>query len=464
MQQSFLVAIKCPECGAPIRYPEGAYSFTCSYCGSVLRIQREGVVLKYIIPARLSVTGIRRAVKEALAGKKGSRAIARVQTVYKPFWYFKGMLYYSFVGTEGNETLAKTWYYSFQAHREYVPSFRSLSVRTEVLTLAPFDSEAAQNAGTVLSLTVDRDEAYAQASRAAEKGFQALVSTPVYRKLTLIGEHFFIIYYPIVQVDCTGDDGDRTIMIDGVNKSILEDEPGTPAAESQHHGDAPAFRSRLLTHRCNNCGHDLKAGDFDIVFYCDVCTRLWFLRGDEYQCLNVTVLEPAGQEGAVFMPFWRFETGITSETTGVEMNTIGDLSTFMKMGRFLLRHQDPSRPIRIYVPALTARDARALMKLASQINIHQKLLPLSPRKEFPFTRMLHASLPDDEAEEMLWVVVFAMIGRRDRKALDFYRDFTVSVTKKEMVWYPFEEKGNNFVDHFHNFHFPRKSLDLRVSG
>jgi hypothetical protein len=76
--------------------------------------------------------------------------------------------------------------------------------------------------------------------------------------------------------------------------------------------------------------------------------------------------------------------------------------------------------------------------------------------------VLNASLPEDEAEEMMRVAVFSLMGRRDRAALDFYEDFRIETDRKALIWYPFEEKGNYLVDHFHQFNFPKKSLDIKI--
>ena len=466
MQTAFLVSIKCPECGSPAHYPEGAFTFQCDYCGSVLRVVKDGTVLKYIIPCRLEAHDIRRIIRKALAGKAGSSkkspAVREIRTIYKPFWYFKSMVYYRFAGKTGNDTLARTWYYSFQAHPQFTGTFHTLSVRTEVLAVNAYDSDALPDDGMVLPVTVDREEAGRLAEAAAKNSVDILVENAGFKKLSLIGEHFFLVYYPVIQALCSIDGRYCTLMIDGVGQSVLENEPDRTEFPSPDQNDTSPYRTRLLTHRCKNCGHDLCAGDFDVIFYCQVCYRLWLLDGDDYRSLHLKILDGEGGKHTVYIPFWRFETTLASPSAGVCMKTLGDLSGFMKMGRFLLRHEDPDRPIRFYVPALVARNARALIQLASRINIHQKQLPLLKEPRFPFNRALNASLPEREAEEMLEVAVFSIIGRRDPRALSFYRDLQITVDRRELLWYPFEEKGNYYADHFHRFNFPKKSLDISI--
>ena len=467
MHTPFLVSIKCPECGGPLRYPEGAYTFKCPYCASVLRIKKDGVVLKYLIPPRmLNNHEIQIIIKKAQNEKRvvfqGHPTVHQIKTVYKPFWYFKGMLYYNYVAKDINDTMAKTWYYSFQANPEFAASFNSLSVRAEVLTLEPYDSDAIKGKGTILPLTVDKEDAFRYAESAADMNLQYEVGHSTYKKLYLIGEHFFIIYYPVIQVTCTRPGGYHTFMFDGIAKSLLEEESGQGQITKENTEPNEPYRIRLLTHRCKNCGYDLPVREFDIFFYCNTCGRLWLLKDGEYHSNPIKVLETPHEEKSVFLPFWRFEVELKSEVAGVELKTIGDLSTFMKMGRFMLRNEEPKRPIRLYVPALVTRNARALLKLAAKINLHQKALSVSQNGRFPYTKIINASLPRNEAEEMLDVIMFSVIGRRDRKALDFYHDLKIQVTQKELVWYPFEDRGNVYFDPFHQYTFPKKSMDINV--
>ncbi|MGA1794603.1 MAG: hypothetical protein ACMUIL_01985 [bacterium] len=466
MRSPFVVTVKCPECGGPIRFPEGAYAFTCTYCGSVLRIKQGGNILKYIIQPRTpSNHDIQCIIRKALMGRgkgmPGVFSIDRITTVYKPFWYFKGMLYLTYTTKGENDTIGKTWYYSFQACPDFAGTFNSLSVRTEVLAIEPYDSAALKGKGTVLPASVDRDAAYTQAAKVAETNLLCEAGQAVYKRLHLIGEHLFLIYYPVMRVACTGPTGPRTFLIDGIGRSLIEDVRGNADSVKEETGGHP-YTINLLSHRCKNCGHDLPAGDFDIIFYCAMCGRLWLLKDGDYHSIPVTLLNARTQTGTVYLPFWRFEVQANSKAANLSLKTIQDLSGLMKMGRFMLRNEDPSRPIRLYVPALVTRNARALLKLAATINRHQRLLPVAPAGPFPHTQIFNASLPLSEAEEMLDVILFAVVGRQDPKALNFYNDHTLVVTKRELVWYPFEDKGNFYLDHFHQYTFAKKSMDITV--
>lgn len=84
------------------------------------------------------------------------------------------------------------------------------------------------------------------------------------------------------------------------------------------------------------------------------------------------------------------------------------------------------------------------------------------QEDFPFEKIWNASLPDKEAEEMLTPIIFLVIGRIDRTAINFYNDFKGTVSDKQLVYYPFEDNGNALIDLFHNYSFPKRSFDLKV--
>lgn len=466
MRKPFLVSIKCPECGAPIRYPEGAYTFKCSFCDSVLRTKTDGITLKYIIPARLNQKDVLITIKKIIASKKNVpkklKAIKQIKTFYKPFWYFKGMIFTCYSTRLKNNLDAKTWYYTFPANLSFVPLFQSLGVRSEVLTIEAYDSKIFQENGVVLPITVHKDQAVKKAESLAGKKYDTYAPGYSYLKTSIIGEKFFIIFYPVIKVLCSSEDYYYTFMIDGINKNILDENEGKTKVEVSNKGKIEEYHVKLLSHRCKNCGNDLEPRDFDIIFYCKNCFRLWLLKGIDYQSQKVKILETEDRKNTIYLPFWRFEVTIISKSANLNMKTIGDLSKFMKMGRFMLRKEDPERPMRFYVPALVIRNANAIIKLAAKIGTKQKQLPISKIEDFPFEKIWNASLPEEEAIELLEPLIFLVIGLTHKRAVDFYKDFKITVNGKQLVFYPFEDKGNAILDHYHNYNFSKRAFDLNV--
>ncbi len=472
MDTSFLVSVKCLECGAPLNYPEGAYTFNCHFCGSVLRIKKKGIDLKYIIPCQLKHEDIKPIIYSLLRNDKNPAyrisSITGIKTIYKPFWYFKGMVCYCYITTNENNISAKTWYYSFQANTDFLTSFKTLSVRTEVLTIVPFNSEALKDEDEILPVLINRKEAHNYAKSIAgmniqlETDMSLSTGLTLYKKFELIGEHLFIIYYPVVQIFCANSRGSLAFVMDGIGKSILKHEDEKKASTlTKKNLDTP-YKIVLLAHRCKNCGYDLQARDFDIIFYCKNCHRLWLLKNGDYYQIKITIIETKDEGNLIYMPFWRFEITVTSKSTGMEIKTLEALSTIMKMGRYILRNEDKARPVRIYCPAFLTKNATALLKLAKRINIFQKPLNIVKKEDFPYDNVLNSSILDNDAEKMLGVILFSVIDRRDQKAIDFYKDFKINITKRELVWYPFEDKGNFLIDIFHQYNFPKKSMELAL--
>jgi predicted RNA-binding Zn-ribbon protein involved in translation (DUF1610 family) len=464
METPLFVSVRCPECGGSVRHLEGAYTFTCPFCVSVLRSETEGVTLKYIIPSRLGRSEIFDALKGLPKGGElpGDRALRHVVTVYKPFWYFKGMVYSCHSSGGRNDIDAKTWYYTFQANTSFAPSLHSLGLRSEVLSIEAYDSDRLEDNVVILPVTVNKNDAKREALDGADRGVISPSTPWKFHRTSIIGEKLFLIYYPILVVSYAESDSVHTTLLDGVNAAPLgESEGGLPEVSESGVNNEP-YHLRIVTHRCRNCGYDLEARDFDIIFYCKNCSRLWLLRGNNYHPLKVRLIKTKDERNTVYIPFWRFEVAVTSDSLGGNMKSIGDLSRLMKMGRHMLRHEDPERPIRFYIPALVTRNAKALIKLAARIGAFQKELPISQRNDLPPQRIWNASLPVEEAEEMVSPLIFLVIGRIDRKAIHFYNDLEITVTDRQLVWYPFEEKGEYLADTFHNYHLPKRSMDVNV--
>ncbi len=466
MQNPILVTIKCTECGAPARYPEGTYTLKCSYCDSVLRIKTDGITLKYIIPSTLKHSDIVTTIKDIIANKDDSRKelkeIKEIKLLYKPFWYFKGMVYSCYSGGGEHEIESMTCYYTFPANGSIITPFQSLGFRAEVLAIESYDSDLYSESGEIIPINVSESEAEKRAETLAERSTKKPSGNYGYLKTSIIGKKFFIIYFPVIRIVCSAGEYNYTFILDGINKSIIEESEGIANIALSDNENDMSYRVKLLSHRCNNCGFDLESRDFDIIFFCKNCSRLWLLNGTNYYSQKIKVLETDEEKNTTYIPFWRFEVTVSSPSTGINMKTIGDLSGFMKMGWYQLKKEDPERRLRFFVPALVTRNANALVKLAAHIGRHQKKLPVSKRGDFPFEKIWNASLPEEEAEEMLTPIIFLVIGRIDLTATKFYNDFKVTVSDKQLVYYPFEDKKNTLLDLFHNYSFPKRSFDLQV--
>jgi hypothetical protein len=427
-------------------------------------MENQGIDLKYVIPSRIDKDECQSLIRKAIAEKKVPphrlTSIQEIATVYKPFWYVKGKIYTSIVGQGKNQVESTSWFHSFQANSEFLTSFISLGIRSEVLTFEPYDSESFKEKGSFLPITLDKDGAVEETHQVIQNRMILGGIDDLYKSFNLIGERYFVIYYPVIQVSYGSQKGKISFLIDGVGKSVLDVQPDNGDTDNGFSNDNTRFHVNLLTHRCKNCGHDLEVRDFDIVFYCRVCFRLWMLESNDYHSIKIRSLEIQGRKDVVFLPFWRFEVTVSSEAADLRIETIGDLSRFMKMGRHLLRNEDPKRPVALYVAAFSARNARILMRLDTRISQFQKGLPVSDTDRLAADSHMGVSLPLHEGEEMLKVLVFSVIGRIDKTAIDFYRDFDVSVSRKELVWYPVQDKGNSLFDEFHQFNIPKSGIGL----
>lgn len=488
----------CPECGAAGRHKEGIITFKCPYCASVLRVKEGGAPHKYIIPRRVADAEIPSAVKRAIASGKavGLTRLRRIFTAYKPFWYFKGMVFYSHAGEktsamatggirsnmpeegqriptqrELNEkaraepqpgVIARLWSHTFQANADVAPSLFTLGIQSEVLQLEPYDSETHSANAHIVPATVTREEAEKSAAAMALNSVNVERTQYRYSDLSLIGERYAIIYYPIAGAVCESKEGHATVLLDGVNKNFIACVPGSDPSAMLGASDPSPFRLAVLSHRCPNCGADLEPGDFDLSFYCRNCFSLWLLEGDNYRPLKKKTVDPRDAPNPVFMPFWRFTVTVESARLGVSASTVGDLAKLIKAGDLLLRNERKENPIRFYVPAVVAKNATAMLKLSARISQAQKDMPTSELREFPYGNFRNASLPEREAREMLPALAFSVIGRSDRKALELYGDMRVTGKDAELVWYPFSDENNMLADRYLNFNVAKRGLEAAL--
>jgi hypothetical protein len=63
--------------------------------------------------------------------------------------------------------------------------------------------------------------------------------------------------------------------------------------------------SRFLAAMCPYCGADLQGEKDAWVFLCRNCDRLWAQQGEHLKPLDFGVLDPQGETGCFYLPFWR---------------------------------------------------------------------------------------------------------------------------------------------------------------
>jgi hypothetical protein len=187
------------------------------------------------------------------------------------------------------------------------------------------------------------------------------------------------------------------------------------------------------------------------------------LKGDDYLGVKLNVLDAGSNRNIVYIPMWAFDVALKSEKAGLDINNVGGLAGFMKLGDLTLRGRDPAGRLRLYLPAMVSRNAGAFLKFAANISRAQKdAPPASGNPDFLHLKVMNVSLPHEEAVEMLYPLVCSLIGRADQPAMDFYSDLKIEVHKTKLVWRPFVESGYNYIDSFTQLSLPRRALDINV--
>lgn len=94
MSESFLVAIRCPRCGAETDFPEGTHALRCAYCGVTLRIlgAHRGGRARFVMPPTLEAERLAPLLL-AYAAERGRRldSVEWRTLVAAPFWHARGV-------------------------------------------------------------------------------------------------------------------------------------------------------------------------------------------------------------------------------------------------------------------------------------------------------------------------------------------------------------------------------------
>src|SRR5918996_669164 len=92
--EPFLVAIRCPQCGAETDFPEGAHALACAYCGVTLRVlgAHRGGRARFVMLPTVEARQLPRILQAhcAAAGRTFD-SLEWHALVFAPFWRARGM-------------------------------------------------------------------------------------------------------------------------------------------------------------------------------------------------------------------------------------------------------------------------------------------------------------------------------------------------------------------------------------
>lgn len=514
MSEAFLVAIRCPQCGAETDFPEGARALRCAYCGVTLRVlgTNRGGRARFVMPP---TTGARQVgtVLSAWARGQGRRleAIEWQALLVAPFWRARGLalrwVYYrtSRSGPSGGAELAhqaaglgglygddldagtpgaglrraaEVEYddRTFQTRRVDLsfPAFEgadvglaSLGVRPGVRPLRVLAPDVLPEGAKVLPLAVEAEAALARAVRAAGDGFEDVSGRPDLVRSAVITTSLSAIYFPFRVASARIDGAERLVVVDAVAGSVVrEGEPAEPwFAALPTLARPPLVGGSLgfLPLKCPECAWALPLEASAIVHLCTQCGRAWQEGHD--RLVPVAYDAVPAKDAAWYLPAWRFEARLAVD--GRPIASAADLPRLFRPAGWPIAPATggDARPAALYVPAFECRALSAVDRLATALaRLQPRLddaggpaargpLPLSPAP-----RVVGASLDAADAATLAHLYLVSLVPGAGPAARRRLESLEAELGPGRLVWLPADDRGAYLQDRLTAMSLPKASL------
>jgi len=237
----------------------------------------------------------------------------------------------------------------------------------------------------------------------------------------------------------------RIVILDAVantvTRTLAQDEWAEMACKEEK-DPAPVSFSKVsfIPFKCPNCGWDLPMHRFDVIHLCATCQRAWLERGGQFRAVTFEVAAPRNGSGhpLVYLPFWVFQTEITSR--GRTLRTVTDLHGFSYMFPTRVPQPADKNPMRFFIPAVEIRDIAAANKLATSVTNTQPTPHYMPKERMGSCKLSGAFLPPKAARKMADVLLCSLTPKNNTKWQDFVQEASISISKMHLLWWPFYEQ------------------------
>ncbi|MCP4634550.1 MAG: hypothetical protein GY855_16600 [candidate division Zixibacteria bacterium] len=444
------ILIKCTQCGAPIKFPEGDHSVQCPYCSIRLLLTSPNRVLKYYLNTELGERGIK-FITEGYCKRNGMPLPSKVEApelYYLPFWRFRGARYWLEIKSNYVEFEDGT---KLEAEREIevdsrpfdisfpgadIPLMRNtfLGVRSQTVELCPELPEGLQETAHIIKpdilLDQARDLAYEKAVNDGDK--KEILFTEI------IGETLTLIYFPVWVSQFTNRNGKYVLIIDGVSKRGISCEEGEFDGVNESDGFEGVTSAVIIPHHCPECGDDLPAGGNAVVFHCSNCGRGWYL--EESGLVQREMLFTKTMDDSItYYPYWSFEATFNGKDA---ILTYQQAKQFFKHNLSLFIDDSSDSIFRFYIPAFSIRDPNKAWKLMANITRNQ---PDFKWRDYSMESPVAGSLPESEACEfgrVLWFyLIFCSAGGNINTVIRGSEIPDIHFRPGQIVYLPMKEDG-----------------------
>jgi DNA-directed RNA polymerase subunit RPC12/RpoP len=400
---SWEVALQCPQCGAPVTLEEADRIFSCAYCRVRLLMIHPGYPQYYLDPY-LENEG--RTVPELF---------------YIPYWRIRGMSFSCLQPLKKERVVDVTF---LAARATGLPPYLGLQSRAFKLR---FLSSAKK--GRFLQPQFPLEGFLSEITEGDDAPSDSQdFEIPKLIQRAFIGETISLVYAPFFIQSGTLFDGLGDLKLGRVSGSDFESIP-TLGPEG--------FRQvRFLPVICPFCGADLQGEKDTQVLLCRNCDRVWDYSRDELKQIDFKILKDSGEKTQTFyLPFWRIRAKISGWP--------GQMPP--PLSRPLLdSEQSPegeSEEGNLYwLPAFKL--SPSLFLTASRAASYRQ--PLAPiyLDTLPQGQYYPVTLPWDQAAEGLNAVIADFIKTRPVSRLS---PIKIEASDYLLIYIPFHTQGNELV-------------------
>jgi hypothetical protein len=315
---------------------------------------------------------------------------------------------------------------------------RSLSVRSQVLTLHLFDPQELSRRGQIVPVAMDWPEAWNRAEK--DLSIENLTRRRIINRL------LSLIFFPIWEIRAQGDGGPFWLLLDAVAGTLLSRgaSPFFPESSEESGFSPETLRFRPLS--CPNCAWGLPVEASFRLFTCSTCLRVWHIAGDTFEGLPYLLARSPGRPESArrrYLPFWIFHAQVRLD--GKTIASKYDLAQIAPLPR-LPQEEEKGVPLRFFVPAFKLRDLTVLNRISSSFTRMQPLFQTQP----PSGEPLHpgAVLDREEAGNFAHLILVSIVPKGNPRLVERVAQADLTLSAGELVFFPFAEHGNSLREDF----------------
>lgn len=406
----------CPSCGAPIELNEGERVIHCSYCG-VKNYMVVNKALRFVLPHKIP------------------DLIGQEDRFYIPYFRFKGVIY-SHYHQDVDHTILDTTCSGINN-----PDFpTSLGLRPQAMTLTVL--EKSENvSGRFLKQTETTRAVFDRASAITDYFGVRSGGSLLHR--AFIGETISLIYLPIYRK--------QGYVYDGVlNRLLFRDNPNIFSNDS-HVAYQKKWAPDFLAMICPHCAGTLVGERDSLVLHCYNCDRAWVEHSGQLQAIRWQAGNLNKVKGVVQLPFWK----ISLCFDGDWMNTFADYLRETNQP-VIVKSQHDEMQLSFVVPAFKLQP-KMFLTVSKRFTMAQNRLVDGERENYG--QLFPVTLSVKEAGEAIKsILVYSAVYKK--KLAPNIKHINVQFIGNELIYLPFQQKGNDLVQSWCNIAIPDNTLYL----